>query len=186
MGVEISHQEFFTTSWVICLRYLVVLKSTWLWNLEDRIEQGSRRLDLYIEVYSLWQNEFGKIPFPALPTAREKLLDNTEYQNFRKDAEDMYSRKFRGKGPMLTQEDKIFLNQFLTHQAYRISGPKLVPESGRELATLSKGGLVVVPAATLPGDMVYFQPLGNDMHFTVLRPFSPPPSLYRPNVDRMI
>lgn len=188
MGIEVSHQEFLNAARVEELKYLTALNSTWLWNLEDRIEQASRRLSLYIEIYSLWQNEFGAIPFPALPTSWEKLLDNIEYQNFWKAAEDMYSRRFRGKEPKIIQEDNAYLDQFLMHQAFRTSGPELVEDSGRKLATLAKGGLVIVPDAALPGDMVYFQPLGNDMHFTVLRPSSrfSHPILDRLNVENMI
>jgi hypothetical protein len=62
----------------------------------------------------------------------------------------------------------------------------LVLKPRRTLAALAKGGFVVVPEDTLPGNTVYFQPLGTDMHFTALRPFSLPPNFDGIKVNRTI
>jgi hypothetical protein len=141
---------------------------------------------VYFEVYFFWKKRIWEYLIPSVTRSPGNLQGNIECQDFWKDAEDMYSRRFHRKGPMLIQEDRKILDQFLMHEAFRISGPKLAPESGGKLATLAKGGLVVVSAATLPGDMVYFQLLGNDMHFTVLRPFSPLAVFTGEKLTRMI
>jgi hypothetical protein len=110
---------------------------------------------VYTEVYSFWQKDFGKISFLALSKVWEKLLENIEFQNFWKDAEDMYSEKFRGKVPMLNQEEKTILDQYLVYQAFRISGHKLssdVSKSRNQHLTVKVPFLLKKTTTTWPGN----------------------------------
>ncbi|KAH7305085.1 hypothetical protein BKA65DRAFT_486137 [Rhexocercosporidium sp. MPI-PUGE-AT-0058] len=80
----------------------------------------------------------------------------------------MYSQKIRPGNYSTINKDTRLLDDFLTDQALRINGFDQSPGFGRVFATLVTGGVVIVPATTLPGDMVYFQPIGQHIMFTVL------------------
>ncbi|KAG4443370.1 hypothetical protein IFR05_001159 [Cadophora sp. M221] len=172
LGFHISHQEFLNAARVRTFKSLSYLMSTWIWNLNDRSEQALERGVLYAEIYSFWQKKLGNIAFPELPSFPNQILESVQYKTFWRNAEDMYSLKFPLGNSSTIEKDTMLLDQFLMEQALRITGFGENPGIGREFATLVTGGVVIVPATTLPGDVVFFQPIEKHLMFTVLRHFS--------------
>ncbi|KAK0099403.1 hypothetical protein ONS95_003525 [Cadophora gregata] len=173
VGFAISHQEVLTEYLVRYIKRLCALRLSWVWNLRDRNDQSRCRAQVYIHIYAFWQKVFGDASFPDLPSEPGQVIDDRNQKIFWNDAEDLYCerQRFRWNDILNFQKDYTILQQFLTQQAFRISGLNEYLEKGRKLVTVATGGLAVVPQDTRKGDLVYFQPIGNSLYFTVLRPF---------------